>query len=120
LLVVFLSIKSTLFFLGENWFGPLEERVRDRIRGFIEELLEADFDAVLAPKRYQSPTAVGSSTPVKASPAAGHRHGHRELQLLGKFGPANIRVPRTHLITLDGIIAEWKKVSRLSKVHNKG
>jgi hypothetical protein len=28
-------------FLGEDWFDPLETAVRGRIRGFIEELLEA-------------------------------------------------------------------------------
>ena len=31
-------------FLGENWFDPLEAAVRGRIRGFIEELLEAELE----------------------------------------------------------------------------
>ncbi len=50
------SIKIRLegnIFLGENWFDPLEKGVRDRIRGLIEELLEAELDAALARKRYQ-------------------------------------------------------------------
>jgi transposase-like protein len=98
-------------FLGENWFDPLEEGVRSRIRGFIEELLEAELDAALARKRYQRSLPAGSSTPANASPAAGHRHGHRERQLLGTFGPASIRVPRARLITPEGKTAEWKNAT---------
>jgi transposase-like protein len=98
-------------FLGENWFDPLEEGVRSRIRGFIEELLEAELDAALARKRYQRPSPAGSSNPAKASSAAGHRHGHRERQLLGTFGQATIRVPRARLTTPDGKTAEWKNAT---------
>jgi hypothetical protein len=29
-------------FFGENWFDPLEAAVRTRVRGFIENLLEAN------------------------------------------------------------------------------
>jgi hypothetical protein len=38
-------------FLCDDWFDPLETGVRTRIRGFIEELLEAELDAVLAARR---------------------------------------------------------------------
>jgi hypothetical protein len=34
-------------FLCDDWFDPLETGVRTRIRGFIEELLEAELDAAL-------------------------------------------------------------------------
>ena len=34
-------------FLGEDWFDPLETAVRGRIRGFIEEMLEAELHAAL-------------------------------------------------------------------------
>jgi transposase-like protein len=98
-------------FLGENWFDPLEEGVRSRIRGFIEELLEAELDAALARKRYQRSSPAAFSTPANASSAAGPRHGHRERQLLGTFGPASIRVPRARLITPEGKTAEWKNAT---------
>ena len=39
---------------------------------------------------------------------AGHRHGHRERQILGSFGPVTVRVPRARLDTSDGKTAEWK------------
>jgi hypothetical protein len=31
-------------FVGDKWFDPSEAGVRSRIRGFIEELLEAELD----------------------------------------------------------------------------
>src|ERR1019366_7514453 len=80
------AAKGTLF-LGDDWFDPLEAGVRALIRGFIEELLEAELDAMLGRDRYERPrlgeTGAGGRPVVKA----GHRHGHRERQLLGSFGP---------------------------------
>ena len=35
-------------FPGEDWFDPLEMAVRGRIRGFIEEMLEAELESGLA------------------------------------------------------------------------
>ena len=46
-------------FLGEDWFDPLETAVRGRIRGFIEELLDAELAAVLqAAATSRAPLAV--------------------------------------------------------------
>ena len=42
-------------FLCDDWFDPLENGVRTRIRGFIEELLEAELDAALGRDRYERP-----------------------------------------------------------------
>src|ERR1700731_259 len=104
------SAEGTLF-LGDNWFDPLEAGVRSSIRGFIEELLEAELDAALGRDRYQRPrlgeTGVGGGSVV----GAGHRHGHRERQLMGTFGPATVRVPRARLDTLDGKTVEWKNAT---------
>ena len=33
-------------FSGESWFDPIEAGMRDRVRGFIEELLEQELTAV--------------------------------------------------------------------------
>jgi hypothetical protein len=46
------SAEGTLF-LGDDWFDPLEAGVR--IRGFIEELLEAELAAALGRDRYERP-----------------------------------------------------------------
>jgi putative transposase len=92
------SAEGTLF-LGDDWFDPLEAEVRTRIRDFIEELLEAELNASLGRDRYERPrlgeTGAGGGLVV----GAGHRHGHRERQLMGTFGPVTVRVPRARLDT---------------------
>ena len=98
-------------FLGENWFDPLEAAVRTRVRGFIEDLLEAELDAALARKRYERPWLSETEAAAKAPGAAGHRHGHRERQLMGTFGPVTVRVPRARLETSDGKTVEWKNAT---------
>ena len=50
-------------FLCDDWFDPLETGVRTRIRGFIEELLEAELDAVLGRDRYERPRMGVNSLP---------------------------------------------------------
>jgi transposase-like protein len=84
-------------FLGEDWFDPLETAVRGRIRGFIEELLEAELAAVLQRGRYD-----------RRGAARGHRHGHRERQLIGTFGPVTVSVPRARLVVAHGKTLEWR------------
>ena len=37
----------------DNWFDPIETEVRARARGFIEELIHGELDAVLARPRYE-------------------------------------------------------------------
>ena len=49
------AAEGTLF-LGADWFDPLEAGVRTRIRGFIEELLEAELDAALG--RVRAPVTI--------------------------------------------------------------
>jgi transposase-like protein len=84
-------------FLGDDWFDPLEAGVRQRIRGFIEAMLEAELEAALARRRYE-----------RAGPARGHRHGRRERQVLGTFGPVTVAVPRARLAEADGGTREWR------------
>ena len=64
-------------FAGEAWFDPIEAGVRDRVRGFIESLVEAELDEALG----RSPTRPGTTD--QAGRIAGSRHGRRERQLLG-------------------------------------
>jgi putative transposase len=94
---------ETMVFEGEDWFDPLEEAVRGKVRSFIEAILEEELEASLSRKRYerhrdgQVPTA-----------AVGHRHGHRERTLTGSFGQLAIRVPRARLEAPEGGTQEWK------------
>ena len=95
-------------FLCEDWFDPLENGVRTRIRGFIEELLEAELDAALGRARYERPGAIGDERP---KGAAGSRHGHRERRILGTFGATTVRVPRARLTTPEGKTSEWRNAT---------
>ena len=91
--------------LFDNWFDPLETELRARARGFIEELIRGELDAVLARPRYGRSEATGNDA--KAG-VAGHRHGSRRRTLTGTFGPVEIAVPRARLEAADGKTTEWK------------
>src|SRR5450432_1026406 len=95
-------------FLCDDWFDPLENGVRTRIRGFIEELLEAELDAALGRARYERRGGVGDES---ARGAVGARHGHRERGLLGTFGATTVRVPRAGLTTPEGKTSEWRNAT---------
>jgi transposase-like protein len=87
--------KPTLF-AGEAWFDPIEAGLRERIRGFIEELVEQELEGALGRRRYER------------GGTAGHRHGHRERRLTGSFGAVAIAVPRARLRGEDGATREWR------------
>jgi putative transposase len=89
--------------LGEAWFDPIEMGIRDQIRGFIEALVDEELKEALGRARYQRPA--GADT---AAATAGYRHGRRERQLLGSFGPVTICVPRARLAGTDGNNREWR------------
>src|SRR5487761_1034799 len=91
--------------LFDNWFDPIETEVRSRARGFIEELIRGELDAVLARPRYGRSQMAGSE---RRAGVAGHRHGRRTRSLTGTFGPIEIAVPRARLTTSEGKTAEWK------------
>jgi transposase-like protein len=94
-------------FLCDDWFDPLENGVRTRIRGCIEDLLEAELDAALGRGRYERPSAGGGSP----KDVAGSRHGHRERRILGTFGSTTVRVPRARLTTPEGKTSEWRNAT---------
>src|SRR6516165_8835490 len=91
--------------LSTGWFDPIETAVRHRVREFIEALVAAELDEALGRVRYQrrpgTPDGVVGGT-------AGYRHGQRERQLLGSFGPVRISVPRARLTGAEGTNREWR------------
>jgi putative transposase len=102
---------ETALFSGERWFDPLEEAVRTRVRGFIEEMFETELDGVLQRLRYERKRPEALDEEDAAAPVVGHRHGHRKRTLLGSFGPVELNVPRARLETGDGATREWKSQS---------
>jgi putative transposase len=92
--------------LFDNWFDSIESAVRDRVRSFIEELIEGELAAVLARPRYGRRTKDDGAA--KPDGVAGHRHGRRTRQLTGTFGTTEIAVPRARLVQPEGGTREWR------------
>ena len=88
-----------------DWFDPIQTEVRDRARGFIEELIRGELDAVLARPRYVRGRKADAEG---AAGVTGHRHGSRRRSLTGTFGPIEMAVPRARLNAADGKTTEWK------------
>jgi transposase-like protein len=97
---------ETAVHLFDDWFDPIEAGLRERVRGFIETMLDAELDAVLARPRYERHRVeCGDDAAVGV---AGHRRGHRTRTLTGTFGATRIEIPRARLAAGDGTTSEWK------------
>jgi len=88
--------EPTPLFAGAAWFDPIEAELRERVRLFLEEMVEQEATAALGRGRYQR------------GAAAGYRNGTRSRRLLGSFGPVEIAVPRARLVAPDGTSREWQ------------
>src|SRR6201987_1126561 len=96
--------------LLDEWFDPIEAGLRDRVRDFIQTMIESELEAVLSRPRYaRRPKADPENT--GGCGIAGHRHGHRSRSLLGTFGRVEIAVPRARLDTAEGTTTEWKSTA---------
>src|SRR5215470_11385938 len=94
--------------LFDEWFDPIEMGVRDRVRSFIEGLIEAELETALSRPRYGRPAKTRDEADNVVAGLSGHRHGHRSRSLMGTFGRVEIRVPRARLMSADGKTSEWK------------
>ena len=72
--------------------------MRQRVRHFVEEIIEEELRVALGRGRYERSDAG----------AAGHRNGHRARQVIGTFGAETVRVPRARLIDEAGRTTEWR------------
>jgi transposase-like protein len=88
-------------FSGDAWFDPIEAGIRERVRGFIEELLEQELTQALGRGRHER----------SAEKPKGYRNGSRERHLLGSFGPVRISVPRARLAAENGGTQEWRSAA---------
>ena len=86
---------ETAVYLFDDWFDPIEAGVRDRVREFIQAMVEGELDAALMRPRYgRRPKSLSDA---RAAGVTGHRHGHRPRSLTGTFGRIEIEVPRARL-----------------------
>jgi putative transposase len=105
------SEAETAGHLLDDWFDPIEAGLRDRVREFIQVMIEAELDAALSRPRYARHPKEVSENAGGASGITGHRHGHRSRSLLGTFGRVEIAVPRARLDTAEGKTTEWKSTA---------
>ena len=91
---------GTMLFASEAWFDPIEAGIRERVRGFIEDLVGQELETALGRSRYER--GVGAPK--------GYRNGMRERQLTGSFGAVRIKVPRARLAGADGS-EEWRSAA---------
>ena len=105
------SQAETAIHLLDDWFDPIEVGLRDRVREFIQAMIEAELEAVLSRPRYARRPKEASDNADAASGITGHRHGHRSRSLLGTFGQVEIAVPRARLATAEGKTTEWKSTA---------
>ena len=92
---------GTMLFAGDAWFDPIEAGIRERVRGFIDELIGRELDAGLGRGRYER----------DAETLKGYRNGTRKRQLLGSFGAVELSVPRARMVTESGGTQEWRSAT---------
>ena len=88
-------------YLFDDWFDPIEAGVRDRVRGFIQAMIEGELDETLMRPRYGRRLASSSGKDDGLAAITGHRHGHRSRTLTGSFGRTEIAMPRARLTIPD-------------------
>jgi mutator family transposase len=94
--------------LFDDWFDPIEAGVRNRVRGFIEAMIEGELDSALLRPRYGRRPKLANEDADGSAGLTGHRHGHRSRSLTGTFGGVEIAVPWARINGEDGKTLEWK------------
>src|SRR5260370_680407 len=82
--------------LLHEWFDPIEAGLRDRVREFIQTMIESELEAVLSRPRYaRRPQADPENNCAGGVPR--DPHGHRPLSLLGTVRRVDVAVARVRL-----------------------
>src|SRR5690348_5264006 len=105
------SEPETTVHLLDDWFDVIEVGLRERVREFIQAMIESELDTALARPRYGRRPTAGSQNGDGSKVISGHRHGHRSRSLMGTFGRVEIAVPRARLDSATGKTTEWKSTA---------
>jgi len=105
------SEAETAIHVLDDWFDPIEAGLRDRVREFIQAMIEGELEAALSRPRYARRRKEACENADGASGVTGHRHGHQLRSLLGTFGRVEIAVPRARLDATEGRTTEWKSTA---------
>jgi putative transposase len=91
-------VADTAVYLFDDWFDPIEAAVRDRVRGFIQAMIEGELDEKLQRPRYGRRPKSSKHVDDGGPGVNGHRHGHRSRSLTGTFGRIALEMPRARLV----------------------
>ena len=105
------SPPETAIALLDDWFDPIEAGLRDRVREFIQAMIEAELEGALCRRRYGRRPIPQDEDTNGPSGMSGHRHGHRSRSLVGTFGRVEVALPRARLDTAEGKTTEWKSTA---------
>jgi hypothetical protein len=71
------SEAETTVHLLDDWFDPIEAGLRDRVREFIQAMIESELEAALVRPRYGRRPKADPENADGPSATSGYRHGHR-------------------------------------------
>src|SRR5260370_28894982 len=96
------SEAGTAVHLLDNWLDEIEVGLRERVRDFIQAMIESELEAALARPRYGRRPTVDVQKDDVPNSISGHRHSHRSRSLIGTFCPREIAVPPARLDSARG------------------
>src|SRR2546430_16735284 len=77
--------------LLDEWFDPIEAGLRDRVRDFIQTMIESELEAVLSRPRYaRRPKADPQNNGGRGNPAGQARHPRGQEHGMGERGAAGL------------------------------
>src|SRR5271170_8013392 len=71
------SEAETAVGLLDDWFDPIEAGLRDRVREFIQAMIESELETALARTRYGRRPTADIQNGDGPGGISGHRHAHR-------------------------------------------
>src|SRR5262249_28600457 len=106
------------FIFSTIGFDAIEIGLRERVREFIQAMIESELETALARPRHGGRPTADAQKRDGSKTISGHRHGHRSRSLMGTFGRVEIEVSRARLDTAEGKTTEWKS-SALRAYHRR-
>src|SRR5437016_1726581 len=73
--------------LLDDWFDPIEAGLRDRVREFIQAMIESELEAALVRPRYGRRPKADANKGSGPDGISDHRHGHRSRVTDGDLWP---------------------------------
>src|SRR5262249_29446597 len=98
---------GTAVHLLDNWFDAIEVGLRERVREFIQAMIESELEVALARPRYgRRPTADIENGDVPNG-IVGHRHGHRSRSLKPAAGSRPLAYSSPEAVQTTGTVATY-------------